>query len=332
MNTPKFKKKTMKVHVIDKNKHINETDVRLVVCHSNIRLKRKNKKDPNRKEMKTVTVKPGYTFVFLTEVGFCYESTAEKYDVFKSEQGVIDLLSSNRKNIIFNTGYDAKGNLIQYKQFKAIYTEGMEMPDHEIEMASLIGDLSGIFSLPLPKNFTESPMQKKWQNLQEELGDINIERNLNPNEQNKIKEFVSTKQKIEKELGKMTHKYYAGTSVKTTEEFRKRKTLEMKRNHRDGEYKRAFRTLDKMMQPAPITNVTDTVKKQREFHTPPGIYIITGCRNIGFEAEPEVQRNGKRTRVNTKNNFNNNHVVKKAKKLNKIAKRNLRLESMKYLS
>lgn len=312
MNKTNYKKDTMSVKVNEA-----DTDVRLVVCHSNIRIKSDGK-------IKTTTVKPGYTFVFLTEVGFCYLAEQKKYNVFKTKQGVIDLLSSNKKNHIFRNGTNAKNNPIKYNQFKAIYTEGMEMPDHEIEMSGLIGDASGIYSLPLPNNFSEDRIKRKWRELEQKLGNKSTHRKFTNPERNAIKTFVKEKEEIERKFGKMKHRYYGGTSVETTSDLKIREYKEMKRT-KPGEYKRAFRTLEKMMAPAPTTHITETEKKRREFHSPPGIYIITGCRNIGYQAEPEVKQNGTRTRVNTNTPFNKNHVVKKAKKLNSKANGVLRL-------
>lgn len=298
-----------------------DTDVRLVVCHSNMRIK----KD---KKLKTITVKRGYTFVFLTEVAFSYVCTQKKFDVFKTRKGVKELLSSEKQDDVFRNGTNVKNNPIKYNQFKAIYTAGMKMPDHEIEMSGLIGDASGIFSLPLAKNFSERPMQNKWGVLINKLGNINAERNLTGDEKKAIKSYVKEKEEMERQFGKMKHRYYGGTSVQTTSDFKSREHKEMKRT-KPGEYKRAFRTLEKMMAPAPTKHVTDTEKKRREFHSPPGIYIITGCRNIGFEAEPEVKQNGTRARENTNTPFNKNKKVKKAvslgRKLNKKAKGVLRL-------
>ena len=316
MNKTNYKKETMSV-----NANGVDTDVRLVVCHSNIRVKRDG-------EIKTTVVKPGYTFVFLTEVGFSYLCTQKKFDVFKSEEGVKELLSSGKHNDIFRNGTNAKNNPIKYNQFKAIYTADMVMPDHEIEMSGLIGDASGIFSLPLAENFSERPIQNKWEELVNKLGNINTERNLTGDEQKAIKSYVKEKEEIERKFGKMKHRYYGGTSVQTTSDFKSREHKEMKRT-KPGEYKRAFRTLGKMMAPAPTNRVTDTEKKRREFHSPPGIYIITGCRNIGFEDEPEVKQNGTRTKVNTNTPFNKNKKLKGAvtlaRKLNKKAKGVLRL-------
>lgn len=311
-----YKKETMSV-----NANGVDTDVRLVVCHSNIRVK------PDG-EIKTVRVKEGYTFVFLTEVGFSYLCTQKKFDVFKSEEGVKELLSSGKHNDIFRNGTNAKNNPIKYNQFKAIYTADMVMPDHEIEMSGLIGDASGIFSLPLPQKFSERPIQKKWEKLINKLENQNIERNLTNNEQTAIKNYVKEKEEIERKFGKMKHRYYGGTSVDTTSDFKVRQHKEMKRP-KPGEYKRAFRTLGKMMAPAPTSSVTDAEKKRREFHSPPGIYIITGCRNIGFEDEPEVKQNGTRTKVNTNIPFNKNvtigNILTRARKLNSNAKNLLRL-------
>lgn len=311
-----YKKDTMNVKVNGA-----DNDVRLVVCHSNMRIMKDG-------SLKTIKVKPGYTFVFLTEVSFSYCSTQQKFDVFKTKEGVKELLSSGKHNDIFRNGTNVKNNPIKYNQFKAIYTEGMEMPDHEIEMSGLIGDASGIFSLPLPGNFSERPIQNKWGELVNKLEDQSVKRNLTENEQTAIKSFVKEKEEIERNFGKMKHRYYGGTSVQTTSDFRVREHKEMKRT-KPGEYKRAFRTLEKMMAPAPTKHVTDTEKKRREFHSPPGIYIITGCRNIGFEDEPEVKQNGTRARANTNTPFNKNIKVKKAvtlgRKLNKKAKGVLRL-------
>lgn len=315
-NNPTFKKGTMKVNVIDKEKNIRETDVKLVICHSNIRVKQSE-------EIKTVTVKKGYTFVFLTEVAFGYECAQKKNDIFKTEKGVKELLSTGKQNNVFRTGTNAQYNPIEYKQFKAIYTEGMEMPDHEIEMSGLIGDVSGIFSLPLPENFSEDRINKKWKCLENKLGPMEKKRRLTPTEKKLIKDFVEEKDKIEKKLGKMRHRYYGGTSVQTTSGYHLRQHKELKRSK--GVYKRAFRTLEKMMAPVSTNHITDTEKKRREFHCPPGIYIITGCRNIGFDDEPDVKPNGTRTRKGTNTPLNKNKEIKKAKKLNKEANKLLTL-------
>lgn len=293
-----------------------DTDVRLVVCHSNMRIK----KD---KKLKTITVKRGYTFVFLTEVAFSYVCTQKKFDVFKTRKGVKELLSSEKQDDVFRNGTNVKNNPIKYNQFKAIYTAGMKMPDHEIEMSGLIGDASGIFRLPLHKNFTERSIRNKWEELVEnKLGNLNGERNLTKNEQTAIKSYVKEKEEIERKFGKMKHTYYGGTSVKTTSDFRNREHKEMKRGVRRGKqtYIRAFRTLEKMMMPK---------KSKEEFSSPPGIYIITGCRNIGFEDEPEVKQNGTRTKVNTNTPLNKNKIVgeiiEQARALNSNATNLLRL-------
>lgn len=314
-----------KIETMSVNANGVDTDVRLVVCHSNMRIMKDG-------SLKTIEVKPGYTFVFLTEVAFSYCSTQKKFDVFKTKKGVKELLSSGNQNHIFQDGTNAKNNPIKYNQFKAIYTAGMEMPDHEIEMSGLIGDASGIFSLPLAKRFSENPIRESWEELVNKLGNQNVERNFTQNEQTAIKSFVKEKEEMERQFGKMKHRYYGGTSVKTTSDFKKRQHAEMKRT-KPGQYKRAFRTLEKMMTPAPTKHVTDTEKKRREFHSPPGIYIITGCRNIGFADEPEVKQNGTRTKVNTNTPFNNNNKTKmaviSAKNLNRKATNVLRLNRKK---
>ena len=84
-----------------------------------------------------------------------------------------------------------------------------------------------------------------------------------------------------------------------------------------------------MMAKPSTKHVTDTEKKRREFRSPPGIYIITGCRNIGFEDEPEVKQNGTRMKSNTNTPFNSHNklknAIKLAKKLNGKASGVLRL-------
>lgn len=249
-----------------------DTEVRLMLCHSNI-----------KDSTKMIKVKSGYAFVFLTEVGFCFQSTKERIDVFKDENAIVELLSGSRQNAVFAKGYNAKNKVVSYKQFKAIYTEDTPMPDHEIEFASFMEDYNGIFRLPLPQKFSEDVLQKRWKTLfkiiKSEVGfnpsdERNVDVGFSKNTIDKISKYVNLKDSEEKVFGKVYHKYYKSTKIKSTKNFTEKYHKEMKV---DGKkLKRAGRTLGKMMD------------KKSEFYVPPGIYLIAGCRNIGFQNEPTV--------------------------------------------
>lgn len=290
----------MKVSLNDK-----QTLVRLVICHSNI------------KKGNPIEVKPGYSFVFLTEAGFCYISNQSKWDVFKSEESIYDLLTSDAKNKVFAKGLNAKGKSITYNTYKVIYTEKMLMPDHDIEVASIIGDVGGIYNLPLPDNFSEQNINRKWSSLIEKLKrNVGFDPTLVNKEnipfssesKSKIKDYLNAKNIQEKHFGKVSHRYYSSTKVDSTKDFADKYHKELKLNKKSRKYVRAGRTLKKMMD------------KNSEFYVPPGIYIIAGCRNIGFEEEPIVSVNGSRRRTSNAP-FNNNY--QRAKELNRTAKKTL---------
>ena len=289
-----------------------KTKVKLVICHSNIK---KNAAG----EIKTVIVKPGYTFVFLTEAGFCFISTQSKWNVFKNENKIIELLTSNAQNALFSKGFNSKGDVITYNTFKVMYTANMEMPEHEIEIASIIGDAGGIYTLPLANNFSEVEIEGKWNNLINNLSkDVGFDPSKKKNKEvaftndskSRIKNYITFKHAKELEFGKLSHRYYSSTKVNTTLDFFRKYHKEIKLNKKKNI--RAGRTLGKMMD------------KKSEFYVPPGIYIIAGCRNIGFNEEPAVSSAGIRMRYNG-TMFNNKD--KKAKELNMKAKRYLTLKT-----
>lgn len=285
-----------------------DTEVRLMLCHSNI-----------KDSTKMIKVKPGYAFVFLTEVGFCFQSTKERIDVFKDENAIIELLSGSSQNHVFAKGYNSKNKIISYKQFKAIYTQDIPMPDHEIEFASFMEDYNGIFRLPLPQNFSEDVLRKRWRTM---FKSIKTEVGFNPSDKrnvdvefskktiDNISKYVNLKDEEEKKFGKISHKYYKSTKIKTTKNFTNRYHKEMKV---DGKkLKRAGRTLGKMMD------------KKSEFYVPPGIYLIAGCRNIGFQNEPIVHSA-------TEKRMKNSHERMSANKTYTLARKQNRNKSLKTI-
>ena len=276
--------------------------VRLVLAHSNIKAA-----DP-------IKVKPGYTFIFLTEVGFCFLPSKRKYKVFKSEETINKLLTGNNVNSVFANGTNKNNQPIKYNNYKAIYTEGMTMPDHEIEFAPIIGDVGGIFNLPLRDDFKESPVSGEFTNV---MKSVKSEANTNSNENNteltkntkqKIKNFVKYKNDFEKYHGKVSHRYYFSTKVNTALDFHNKYHKEFKYNKRTKKLVRAGRDMRKMMD------------KKSEFYIPPGIYFMAGCRTIGDELI--VKENGSRSR-NSNLNLKTNNVYQIAKTLNKKAKRTI---------
>ena len=299
------------------------TDVKLVVCHSNITLL----KDKQEKTipLKPIKVKKGYTFVFLTEVGFCYLSKQSKWDLFKNEDNILKLLSTDEKNNVFANGTNATGKRIKYNGYKVMYTENMDMPDHDIEFPALIDDIEGIYRLPLDRRFTEQAIKMSWNSLTLQL---KMEEGFNylktPKRKSdeidfskraidSIKNYIEFKKETEKDLGKISSSYYSSTETKTSNDFLRKYHKEVKKVK--GDLIRSDRSLKKMMD------------KKSKFYVPPGIYIIAGCRNIGFEEEPTVSNNGTRSRVVTKNNDTGKNY-NLAKRLNYQAKKVLDVEKM----
>ena len=299
------------------------TDVKLVVCHSNITLKKDKENKPI--PLNPIEVKKGYTFVFLTEVGFCYLSEQSKWDLFKNEDNIIKLLSTDEKNNVFASGTNASGKRIKYNGYKVMYTEGMDMPDHDIEFPALIDDIEGIYRLPLDRRFTEQTIKMSWISLTSQLKEEEGFNYLKPPQRksdeiafskratDNIKNYIEFKKETEKNLGKISSSYYLSTEAKTSYDFMRKYHKEVKKVK--GDLIRSERSLKKMMD------------KKSKFYVPPGIYIIAGCRNIGFEEEPTVSNNGTRSRVAKRNNYNlNNYNL--AKRLNDQAMRVLDVEKM----
>jgi hypothetical protein len=209
-------------------------------------------------------------------------------------------LTSSEENDAFSNGTNVNGKEMIYKTFKPIYTEGMDMPDHEIEMASFIGDTSGIYKLPLDENFNEGFIMREWKRLQNTLKKEN-----DPSERMKIiRNYVNFKNGTEKDFGKMSHRYYRSIRVDAPD-------MEYKKSRTTGKFVRSNRTLSKMM------------TKGNEFYVSPGIYIIAGCRTIGYQDEPVVKENGSRIRKTTKELFNTNSAYKTAQNMNRKAKTKL---------
>jgi hypothetical protein len=178
----------------------------------------------------------------------------------------------------------------------------------DIEFSSIIGDSGGIYKLPLAHDFQNSLVRTKFSALK---NDIKKETGVNatlPNYRNnktklsfnlkqKIKNYLAWKDLYEKSAGKVSHRYYQSTSINTVGDFATKYHKELKRNKRTGKLVRSGRTLAKMM------------NEKSEFYIKPGIYIVLGCRNIGFANQPLVnQMSHKRSRPTNSNNKYNTHI------------------------
>jgi hypothetical protein len=249
--------------------------VRLITGHSNIKIG------------EPIEIKPGYFFIFLTPVGFCFSGTQIRFNTFKDARKIEQLLSSFNlnQNNSFRLSTNGRNKPMTYNYFKSIYSPGMVAPEHEIEFAKVLPDIQGIYHLPLNTNFSEISVKTKWNIL---LNEIYNETNITMNKKSdnnkkaqfskqlqlKIKNFLKFKNEEEKRFGKLSHRTYGSVNIKNTSDFRKKYHSELKKV--PGGTARADRTLSTLMD------------KQSEFYIPPGVYFIGGCRTIGFENEPAM--------------------------------------------
>ena len=277
--------------------------LRLINCHSNI--------VPG----KFVKVKLGYTFVFLTEAGFCLNLTQERMDFFQSTDKIKRLLTSSKEDYVFRKA----NNNQQYIDFKTIYNSdgNVLMPDMEIEFAKVIGNTGGIYNLPLRSRLVNSKIKQKMNELKEiiknEAGINNptdsrhrfLPTKLSPYFREKYNNFLKFKEQHEINAGRINTRTYSSVEVKTVGDFAIKHGKEMKK--KGTKLIRAKRTLGSMM------------NKSSEFYVQPGIYIVLGCRNIGYENEPTISGK-KRVRPNNVSN-GYNYALEKVRQVNKQATR-----------
>lgn len=275
--------------------------LRLINCHSNI--------VPG----KFVNVKSGYTFVFLTEAGFCLNLTQERMDFFQSTDKIKSLLTSSKQNHVFRKA----NNNQQYVNFKTIYNSHDDMPDMEIEFAKVIGNTGGIYKLPLQARLVNSKVKQKMNELKNiiknETGINNptdpshksLTTPLPPKFKEKYNAFLKFKEQHEIAAGRLNTRTYGSVEVKTVGDFATKHGKELKK--KGTKLIRAKRTLSSMM------------NRNSEFYVQPGIYIVLGCRTIGYEDEPTISGK-KRVRPNNVSNTNvYNGALKKVRQLNKQA-------------
>ena len=262
----------------------NQQIVRLINCHSNHILK--------NNELELIPLQKGYTFIFLTEAGFPFCWTDQMYQKFKNEEKIIEFLNGYSQ-VEFQKVFNEK----KEKYFNAEKPISLDkkrqrnspslIPNLIIEFAPFIEDHVGIFKLPLKNDYRNSSTTSfnAIKSKISELYRVNINKGiqsfenmeLNDSIKKQINNFITSKNKYEKNHGKIKHGNKPKTNVSTVSDVISLYGQEIDKNN-----ERVQRTLREMMDP------------KSKFHITKGIYIIAGCRNIEFYNQPKISNRGVR--------------------------------------